>query len=246
MALRPGCGQGTGDWLSGRAPRSHRGGHWFDPSIAHKEKAQVTLLPRHLPAGSEQAGTALPYSSQFSGGPGSSRELAVAQTADDGPDREDPGCGANRPGWLTAAPGRHVGAVLGLVCCAAERLPELPERLTGGRGGYFGVDLHRDRDPAVPKDLHRNARMHVEGCQQRTTGLAGAVPGDPRHARPGNTALEAAVEVAGFHWRAVAGCEDQIGFDPPAAGLLTVGCLAFMTEFQCRDAQLGQRQGGLG
>ena len=26
---------GPGDWLSGRAPRSHRGGHWFDPSIAH-------------------------------------------------------------------------------------------------------------------------------------------------------------------------------------------------------------------
>ena len=25
-----------GDWLSGRAPRSHRGGHWFDPSIAHQ------------------------------------------------------------------------------------------------------------------------------------------------------------------------------------------------------------------
>src|SRR5690348_11008932 len=25
-----------GDWLSGRAPRSHRGGHWFDPSIAHE------------------------------------------------------------------------------------------------------------------------------------------------------------------------------------------------------------------
>ena len=28
-------GPATGDWLSGRAPRSHRGGHWFDPSIAH-------------------------------------------------------------------------------------------------------------------------------------------------------------------------------------------------------------------
>ena len=28
----------TGDWLSGRAPRSHRGGHWFDPSIAHQVK----------------------------------------------------------------------------------------------------------------------------------------------------------------------------------------------------------------
>src|SRR5437764_1876763 len=31
----------AGDWLSGRAPRSHRGGHWFDPSIAH----QVRGLP---------------------------------------------------------------------------------------------------------------------------------------------------------------------------------------------------------
>ena len=28
-----------GDWLSGRAPRSHRGGHWFDPSIAHQVRA---------------------------------------------------------------------------------------------------------------------------------------------------------------------------------------------------------------
>ncbi len=26
----------AGDWLSGRAPRSHRGGHWFEPSIAHR------------------------------------------------------------------------------------------------------------------------------------------------------------------------------------------------------------------
>ena len=29
------AGPVAGDWLSGRAPRSHRGGHWFDPSIAH-------------------------------------------------------------------------------------------------------------------------------------------------------------------------------------------------------------------
>jgi uncharacterized protein YchJ len=27
-----------GDWLSGRAPRSHRGGHWFESSIAHHEQ----------------------------------------------------------------------------------------------------------------------------------------------------------------------------------------------------------------
>jgi hypothetical protein len=33
-----------GDWLSGRAPRSHRGGHWFDPSIAH-EPARADRWP---------------------------------------------------------------------------------------------------------------------------------------------------------------------------------------------------------
>ncbi len=31
-----------GDWLSGRAPRSHRGGHWFDPSIAHQPRSSVS------------------------------------------------------------------------------------------------------------------------------------------------------------------------------------------------------------
>jgi hypothetical protein len=34
----------AGDWLSGRAPRSHRGGHWFDPSIAHRCKARSETL----------------------------------------------------------------------------------------------------------------------------------------------------------------------------------------------------------
>jgi hypothetical protein len=32
---------GAGDWLSGRAPRSHRGGHWFDPSIAHQGRVRM-------------------------------------------------------------------------------------------------------------------------------------------------------------------------------------------------------------
>ena len=36
--FRDNPGPATGDWLSGRAPRSHRGGHWFDPSIAHQHK----------------------------------------------------------------------------------------------------------------------------------------------------------------------------------------------------------------
>ena len=33
----------AGDWLSGRAPRSHRGGHWFDPSIAHPGQRPVPI-----------------------------------------------------------------------------------------------------------------------------------------------------------------------------------------------------------
>ena len=39
-ALARGLGPAAGDWLSGRAPRSHRGGHWFDPSIAHPALAR--------------------------------------------------------------------------------------------------------------------------------------------------------------------------------------------------------------
>src|SRR4051795_5117612 len=37
----PGRVPAAGDWLSGRAPRSHRGGHWFDPSIAHPAQRPV-------------------------------------------------------------------------------------------------------------------------------------------------------------------------------------------------------------
>src|SRR3954454_21543669 len=29
----------SGDWLSGRALRSHRRGHWFEPSIAHRTRS---------------------------------------------------------------------------------------------------------------------------------------------------------------------------------------------------------------
>ena len=41
IALRhAGLLERQGDWLSGRAPRSHRGGHWFDPSIAHQVRGR--------------------------------------------------------------------------------------------------------------------------------------------------------------------------------------------------------------
>jgi hypothetical protein len=53
--LRSLCGRdggrgGMGDWLSGRAPRSHRGGHWFDPSIAH-HKCLVRPSSSSVPLG---------------------------------------------------------------------------------------------------------------------------------------------------------------------------------------------------
>src|SRR5579875_3344019 len=37
------AGPAAGDWLSGRAPRSHRGGQWFDPTIAHTVSAALRL-----------------------------------------------------------------------------------------------------------------------------------------------------------------------------------------------------------
>ena len=33
-----------GDWLSGRALRSHRRGHWFESSIAHFPTGKITFL----------------------------------------------------------------------------------------------------------------------------------------------------------------------------------------------------------
>src|SRR5579862_7707341 len=109
----------AGDWLSGRAPRSHRGGHWFDPSIAHPAQRPVPIL-----------------------------ELA---------------------GFITRTTPKYSNAL------AAQPLPELLERIAGGRRGDLGVDHHRDGDLAMPQDLHRYARMYVESSQQGSACLAGAV-----------------------------------------------------------------------
>jgi hypothetical protein len=53
----------AGDWLSGRAPRSHRGGHWFDPSIAHrcKTRSETPLTALILLDGWERS----PYWEEF-------------------------------------------------------------------------------------------------------------------------------------------------------------------------------------
>jgi hypothetical protein len=56
-------GPAMGDWLSGRAPRSHRGGHWFDPSIAHrcKSRSQAPRIALILRCGWELS----PYWEEF-------------------------------------------------------------------------------------------------------------------------------------------------------------------------------------
>ena len=48
----------AGDWLSGRAPRSHRGGHWFDPSIAHPGQRPVPITELAVLLSVQQRSTA--------------------------------------------------------------------------------------------------------------------------------------------------------------------------------------------
>src|SRR5579862_8947121 len=179
----PGGIPAAGDWLSGRAPRSHRGGHWFDPSIAHPAQRPVAIL-----------------------------QLAVFDAR-------------TTPKYSNGL--------------AAQPLPELLERVAGGGRGNLGIDLHRDSNLAVPEDLHRYARMHVEGGQQRTACLAGAVDRDPRHLGLDDAAIEAAVEVSRLQCRAVTGGEHQAGVDPGTVSSLPVGLLLLLTEFECGYAEFG-------
>ena len=69
--LADSAGPAAGDWLSGRAPRSHRGGHWFDPSIAHRCKArsEAPLTALILLAGWEL----FPYWEEFGRSPSPTR-----------------------------------------------------------------------------------------------------------------------------------------------------------------------------
>jgi hypothetical protein len=66
----------------------------------------------------------------------------------------------------------------------------------------------------VSQDAHGDARVDIQRGQQRGTGLAGAVHGDPGNPRSDDTAVETAVEVARLDRRAVPGGEDQAGVYP--------------------------------
>ena len=47
-----------------------------------------------------------------------------------------------------------------------EPVAQPPERVPGHLVRNLGVDLHRERDPAVPEDGHRDARVNVERGQE--------------------------------------------------------------------------------
>lgn len=94
---------------------------------------------------------------------------------------------------------------------SSEPVAELAERVTSGIRRGLGVDLHRDGDLAMPQDAHRHTRVDVERGQQRGTGLAGAMDGDPGYPGGGDAAVKAAIEVARLD-RGAAPCgEDQTG-----------------------------------
>ena len=48
----------------------------------------------------------------------------------------------------------------------AQPLPQFVQSFASSSRGNFGVDLHRDGDLAVSKDLHGHTRMHLQRRQQ--------------------------------------------------------------------------------
>jgi hypothetical protein len=88
----------------------------------------------------------------------------------------------------------------------------------------------------MPQDLHGDPGMNLQGGQERSARPARVVHGDPWHLRFGDTAVEAAGEVAWLDRCAVAGGEDQAGAGPPAVGPVVVGVLVLLAELERGDA----------
>jgi hypothetical protein len=82
--------------------------------------------------------------------------------------------------------------------------------------------------------------------QQRRTGLAGAVHGNPGNPRSHDAPVEAAVEVARLDRRAVPGGEDQASVDPDVSRMVTISVLLLLADLKRSDAQVRQRQRCLG
>src|SRR5690348_4157327 len=77
-----------------------------------------------------------------------------------------------------------------------EPVAQPPECVPGHLVGNLGVNLHRESDPAVPEDGHRDARMNVERGQERAAGTAGVVKRDAADPIAGAPDIEGPVDVA--------------------------------------------------
>ena len=120
------------------------------------------------------------------------------------------------------------------------------ERIAGGLVRDLGVDLHRDRDPAVPEDRHRHARVDVERCQQRPARSARVVNLDlpnPGLLAPG---VEAALEVPRFEREAGASREQQPVPFAADADLRPGRGAAVGLDLRARFAARRARSGGSG
>ena len=59
--------------------------------------------------------------------------------------------------------GGSSAALVALVLVMVEPVAQPPECIPGHLVGDLSVDLHCKRDPAVPEDSHRDARVNVKG-----------------------------------------------------------------------------------
>ncbi len=98
----------------------------------------------------------------------------------------------------------------------------------------------------MPEHLHGDSGVDVEVGEQRGAGSPDVVDGDRRDAGFLAPCLPGALEVARFDWGAVAGGEDESGFVPCLAGGCSRLVALLAPQFQGREADVGQREGGVG
>jgi hypothetical protein len=129
---------------------------------------------------------------------------------------------------------------------ALELLAEAPQRSPGLRRADLAVDVHRDRDLAVPQHLHGHPGVDVEGDEQRGACAPGGVHRDWANARLGAACLEVPVEVARLDRLPVAGADDEVRSLPGGSGGVAPLVLALAPFLERGGADLGQGQRGIG
>jgi hypothetical protein len=94
--------------------------------------------------------------------------------------------------------GGSSAGLVALVLVMVKPVAQSPECIPGHLVGDLGVDLHRERDPAMPEDGHRDAWVNVERGQERAAGTAGVVERDAADPVASAPDVEGPVDVAGF------------------------------------------------